>query len=265
MRQLGFALLLSLCLATCRPASCDEDAGDFGLPTSEVSRTLQRLFAIPTTAYTNAAGEAGADMRPAMPTFTFGPDDGGIMKMAVPTFALSQTSGSKSVGSNSEATTTALYIAPQIKALASAAKAVASQQRSVAAATGAALSASSLSASKLASVESQRVKALAQARLMKKHLVLASIKHEHVDVTDAGPSVHGRAKPANLDSQISGSSKWLAKAVMALALIAGTCICGGICGEDSLCFEFLVFGCGVCGFVRAKECICMRMCMYMCV
>jgi len=169
-------------------SNSDDDAGDFGLPTAEVSRTLQRLFAIPTTAYTNAAGEAGADMRPAMPTFTFGPDDGGIMKMAVPTFALSQTSGSKSVGSNSEATTTALYIAPQIKALASAAKAVASQQRSVAAATGAALSASSLSASKLASVESQRVKALAQARLMKKHIVLASIKHEHVDVTDAGPS-----------------------------------------------------------------------------
>lgn len=294
---------------------------DFGLPPAEVSRTLERLFAIPTQAYTNAFGDAGADMRPAMPTFTFGPEDGGIMKLGMPSFALSQTTGSRSVGKAHAAPTTALAqrgtgmsdtghdkvmsdllghgprssglsagvgsglqqevdeshkwsmgsqwlslaqkstaasalpvhhahslvtkaAVPVQKAIPAAskvaAKAIASKQHNIAAAAVAqkaqlhavttALSGAALSASSLASVESQRVKALAHARLAKKHDVLASMKREHTDATDDGPSEHGRKK-ANLDSQISGSGKWLQKAVMVLAIIAGTCICGGICGE----------------------------------
>ena len=92
-----------------------------------------------------------------------------------------------------------------------------------------ALSGAALPASSLASVEGARVKALAQARLKKKHNILSSMKREHTDSVDSGPSEHGRKK-ANLDTQTTGSSKWLAKAVMVLAIIAGTCICGGICG-----------------------------------
>jgi len=78
--------------------SCSDDASDFGLRPEEVSHTLERLFAIPTAAYANAYGEAGADMRPAMPTFTYGPQDGGIMKLAMPTFALSQSPPSRTIG-----------------------------------------------------------------------------------------------------------------------------------------------------------------------
>ena len=87
--------------------------------------------------------------------------------------------------------------------------------------------AAALTSSALASVDRNRVKALAQARLKRKQL--ASMKDEHLDAADAGPSEHGRKK-ANLDAQISGSGKWLQKAVMVLAIVAGTCICGGICG-----------------------------------
>ena len=294
--------------------------GDGGLPAAEVSRTFERLFAIPTQAYTNAYGDAGVDMRPAMPTFTFGPADGGIMKLGMPSFALTETASASSVGGRVQpAPTTSLAQqgsdavmsdllgddgrarpavaasmggpgsglqqevgeshkwamgsqwlslaqksaasgdaaspagpvarshSPVAKAAvtvnkhtspAAKAAAVASKQQLVAAAvvgqsaqklhavTTTALSGAALTSSALASVDRNRVKALAQARLKRKQL--ASMKDEHLDATDAGPSEHGRKK-ANLDSQISGSGKWLQKAVMVLAIIAGTCICGGIC------------------------------------
>lgn len=326
------ALVLALGLCTCGLASCDD--GDFGLPRVEVAHTLQRLFAIPTTAYTNAYGEAGADMRPAMPTFTFGPEDGGIMKLAMPSFSLEQTGNAGSVARDHAAATTSLaerasnsgtsdsvmgallgtgrrsaadsaiglenpgsglqeisesdkwtmgsqWLSLAQKSVSTApvrahavqrahslvAKAAVSVQKATAgehvssaatahkAAKGAPSTAAkqkkiqtasaqsslqvhaktmelsrngaALSASALASVDGERVKALAQARLMKKSL--ASMKHEHTDATDTGPSMHGRAKSSGLDSQISGSGKWLAKAVMILATVAGTCICVGIC------------------------------------
>ena len=57
---------------------------------------------------------------------------------------------------------------------------------------------------------------------MKKHNVLASMKKEATD-SDSGPSDHGRK--ANLDTQISGSSKWLAKAVMVSVLHMRLYVC----------------------------------------
>lgn len=96
MRPSRSALLLCLA-AVCGRAACD-GPGDGGLPAAEVSRTFERLFAIPTQAYTNAYGDAGVDMRPAMPTFTFGPADGGIMKLGMPSFALTETASASSVG-----------------------------------------------------------------------------------------------------------------------------------------------------------------------
>ncbi len=318
-----------------RPCAHSDD-GDFGLPRVEVAHTLQRLFAIPTTAYTNAYGEAGADMRPAMPTFTFGPEDGGIMKLAMPSFSLQQAANAHSGARNRAAATTSLAEragnggssdsvmgallgtgsrsaadsairlenpgsglqeisesdkwtkgtqwlslaqkststapvrahavqrahslvaksavavqkatarehvssgAPAHMAAKGVPAAAAKQQQIQAASSQQSLqvqaktmelsrNGAALSASALASVDGDRIKALAQARLMKKSL--ASMKHEHTDATDTGPSMHGRTKSSGLDSQISGSGKWLAKAVMILASVAGTCICVGICGE----------------------------------
>jgi hypothetical protein len=91
-------------LTGCALWSSDEPV-DGELPAGEVSRTLERLFAIPTQAYTNAFG-AGADMRPAMPTFTFGPEDGGIMKLGLPSFALSETASASSASSRARAAPT---------------------------------------------------------------------------------------------------------------------------------------------------------------
>jgi hypothetical protein len=241
---------------------CSHEADDFGLAPAEVSQTMQRLFAIPTAAYTNAYGEASADMRPALPTFTFGPQDGGVMKLAMPTFALSQTSGSSSLGGTHHKAIGGSQEEHKVKKIAMASKWLKLAQKSATGApahTEAALSAekdeaaaalkqqppassgaarmqalsraSSLTASALASVEGDRVKALAQARLKKKHNILSGMKQEHTDAVDAGPSQHGRKKAADLDSQISGSGKWLQKAVMTLAVIAGSCIFAGICGE----------------------------------
>lgn len=271
-------------------------------------------------------------MRPAMPTFTFGPQDGGIIKLAMPSFALQQTGHAGSVGRGNAATTSlaertgsssgsdsvmsALLGAGSLDASGSAsrletpgsglkemtesnkwtvgsqwlslaqrssssvpvhsvqhthslvaksavavektssgasrvpagqesareARAMAAKQQQIKTAAASQQSlklhaetmqlsgnGAALSASALASVEGDRLKALARARLMKKSL--DSMKHEHTDATDNGPSMHGRTKASGLDSQISGSGKWLAKAVMILATVAGTCICGGICGN----------------------------------
>jgi hypothetical protein len=95
----------------------------------------------------------------------------------------------------------------------------------------------------LASIDSARIKALAQARLMKKHNVLASMKKEATD-SDSGPSDHGRK--ANLDTQISGSSKWLAKAVMVSLLYALMCVC-----YMRLCVRVFFF-LGLCLWIRGE-------------
>ena len=355
-RTHGSGILVLLAVFHCRASAAavhgrcvrcsagGSDDKDSGLPRAEVHQALQRLFAIPTTAYTNAYGEAGADMRPAMPTFTFGPEDGGIMKLAMPSFALRQNGNARSVGRDNAAATTSLAeragssgssdsvmsallgtgsrgavksasglgaagsglreevgeelgesgkwtvgsqwlslaqksssVAPahsiqhvhsmvakpavavektssraaqvrqvpaaarhasakkvpaaakqkQIQAAVSAQQALQLHAKTMQLHNGAALSASALAS---ADAEGERIKAMAQARLMKKSL--ASMKHEHTDASDAGPSMHAHGKKAaGLDGQISGSGKWLAKAVMILATVAGTCICGGICGK----------------------------------
>eukprot|EP00288_Rhodomonas_lens_P017813 CAMPEP_0177713666 /NCGR_PEP_ID=MMETSP0484_2-20121128/13061_1 /TAXON_ID=354590 /ORGANISM="Rhodomonas lens, Strain RHODO" /LENGTH=183 /DNA_ID=CAMNT_0019225571 /DNA_START=122 /DNA_END=669 /DNA_ORIENTATION=- len=89
-------LLVALCLAgTVTPTKCSSEE-DFGFLASELASTGQRLsslhptseLAIPTQAYANAF----ADMRPSQPTFSFGPNDGSPMKLAIPSFALKQTS-----------------------------------------------------------------------------------------------------------------------------------------------------------------------------
>eukprot|EP00961_Rhodomonas_salina_P257320 3477713-Rhodomonas_salina.1 len=78
------------------PTVCSSSEEDFGFLESELASTGQRLsslhptseLAIPTQAYANAF----ADMRPSQPTFSFGPNDGSPMKLAIPSFALKQTS-----------------------------------------------------------------------------------------------------------------------------------------------------------------------------
>jgi hypothetical protein len=78
---------------------------------------------------------------------------------------------------------------------------------------------------------------------MKKHNVLASMKKEATD-SDSGPSDHGRK--ANLDTQISGSSKWLAKAVMVSLLYALMCVC-----YMRLCLGVFFF-LGLCLWIRGE-------------
>eukprot|EP00286_Rhodomonas_abbreviata_P010157 CAMPEP_0181326172 /NCGR_PEP_ID=MMETSP1101-20121128/21340_1 /TAXON_ID=46948 /ORGANISM="Rhodomonas abbreviata, Strain Caron Lab Isolate" /LENGTH=133 /DNA_ID=CAMNT_0023434575 /DNA_START=310 /DNA_END=708 /DNA_ORIENTATION=- len=68
---------------------------DAGFLAEELASTAQRLsslhptseLAIPTQAYSAAY----ADMRPSQPVFSFGPNDGSPMKLALPAFALKQT------------------------------------------------------------------------------------------------------------------------------------------------------------------------------
>ena len=213
----------------------NETQGTTGLAAAGASLTLERLFAVPTDAYTNAYGEAGVDMRPAVPVSNLG----GVIKLALPTLALSETASS-------------LGAAPAVRAKASARSGLLQEPGShkmamgarwismasvgndgaVAARTQSLSRSAALTASALASVDhhSGLAKAVAQARLKRKHNLLAAMKREHTDASDAGPSQHGRnSGKKGLDGQISGSGKWLAKAVMWLAIVAGTCILGGIC------------------------------------
>ena len=213
--------------------------GTTGLAAAGASLTLERLFAVPTDAYTNAYGEAGVDMRPAVPVSNLG----GVIKLALPTLALSETASS-------------LGAAPAVRAKASSRSGLL-QDGAVAARTQSLSRSAALTASALASVDHQSglAKAVAQARLKRKHNLLAAMKREHTDASDAGPSQHGRnAGKKGLDGQISGSGKWLAKAVMWLAIVAGTCILGGICAVIYCYRSLLVANNFPPPFTRALSC-----------
>jgi len=94
----------------------------------------------------------------------------------------------------------------------------------------------SASSAALASVDPTKAKALALARLTAKHGALNNSPPNGPTDDDAsvrahigGRAIHPNNGHAKFDKTVSKYHGWLAKAVMILAIVAGSCICIGIC------------------------------------